>query len=100
MRLIDADELIKDLTYDICGKPLHGNHKTNYANIRASVLAQKTIDVENIPIVNEIKKQINRLLYLENIYLEVTKITGYKPEEIIDLFKNGYDLINTNINRR
>ena len=44
MRLIDADELKKDLTYDICGLPLHGNHKTNYANIRATILAQPTID--------------------------------------------------------
>lgn len=43
-RLIDADELTKDLTYDICGLPLHGNHKTNYANIRATILAQPTID--------------------------------------------------------
>lgn len=44
MRLIDADELKKDLTYDICGLPLHGNHKTNYANIRATILAQPAID--------------------------------------------------------
>ena len=44
MRLIDADELKKDLTYDICGRPLHGNLKTNYANIRATILAQPTIN--------------------------------------------------------
>lgn len=44
MRLIDADELKKSLTYDICGRPLHGNLKTNYANIRTTILAQPTID--------------------------------------------------------
>lgn len=49
MRLIDADALVKDLTYDWCGKPLHGNRKTNYANIRASVIAQPTIDA--VPVV-------------------------------------------------
>ena len=49
MRLIDADALVKDLTYDWCGKPLHGNLKTNYANIRASVIAQPTIDA--VPVV-------------------------------------------------
>lgn len=49
MRLIDADELTKDLTYDICGLPLHGNHKTDYANIRATIMAQPTVDA--VPVV-------------------------------------------------
>lgn len=49
MRLIDADKLIIDLTYDWTGRPLHGNHKTNYANIRAQILAQPTLDA--VPVV-------------------------------------------------
>ena len=49
MRLIDGDKLIIDLTYDWTGRPLHGNHKTNYANIRAQILAQPTLDA--VPVV-------------------------------------------------
>ena len=48
MRLIDADKLIIDLTYDWTGRPLHGNRKTNYANIRAEILAQPTVDAASV----------------------------------------------------
>ena len=64
MRLIDADELTKDLTYDICGMPLHGNHKTNYANIRASILTQPTIDIETLPIVRELREQLSKVKWI------------------------------------
>ena len=49
MRLIDADELKKDLTYDFTGRPFHGNMKTSMGNIRAMILAQPTIDA--LPVV-------------------------------------------------
>lgn len=49
MRLIDADALTKDLTYDFTGHPLHGNLKTTMGNIRAIILAQPTIDA--VPVV-------------------------------------------------
>lgn len=58
MRLIDADELIKDLTCDICGLPLHGNRKTNYANIRATILTQPTIDIKTLPTVRELRERL------------------------------------------
>ena len=48
-RLIDANKLENDLTNDICGIPLHGNCKTNYANIRATIRAQPAIDA--VPVV-------------------------------------------------
>ena len=48
-RLIDANKLENDLTNDICGIPLHGNCKTNYANIRATIRAKPAIDA--VPVV-------------------------------------------------
>ena len=50
MRLIDGDELIKSLTYNFCGLPMHGNHKTTYANIRVQIKAEKEIDA--VPVVH------------------------------------------------
>lgn len=61
MRLIDAEELNKNLTCDVCGKPLNGHMKTNYANIRASILAQPTIDPETLPIVQELRERLAKV---------------------------------------
>lgn len=49
-RAIDADKLLRDLTYDFTGKPLHGNMKTTMANIRAIILAQPTLTQPNEPL--------------------------------------------------
>ena len=46
-RAIDADKLLRDLTYDFVGKPFHGNMKTTMANIRAMILAQPIISQPN-----------------------------------------------------
>lgn len=48
IRLIDANELIRNLACDICGVPFHGNRKTTYADIRAEIEACKTIDPESL----------------------------------------------------
>lgn len=37
MRLIDADNLTKNLTYDIANRPIHGNFKITVASVRAAI---------------------------------------------------------------
>ncbi len=48
-RMIDVDKLMKDLTCDFIGRPLHGNRKTSMAHIRAVILAQPTLTPPNEP---------------------------------------------------
>lgn len=59
--MIDAEQLNKDLTFDICGKHLNGHRKTNYANVRSSILTQPTIDPETLPIVRELRRQLAKV---------------------------------------
>ena len=44
MRLIDADKLTKDLTYDIGNHPIHGNFKITVASVRAAISNMPTIN--------------------------------------------------------
>ena len=49
MRLIDADKLTKNLTYDIGNHPMHGNFKITMASVRAAISNMPTIDA--VPVV-------------------------------------------------
>lgn len=44
MRLIDADNLTKNLTYDIANHPIHGNFKITVASVRAAISNAPAID--------------------------------------------------------
>ena len=49
MRLIDADKLTKNLTYDIANHPIHGNFKITVASVRAAISNAPVIDA--VPVV-------------------------------------------------
>lgn len=49
MRLIDADKLTKNLTYDIANRPIHGNFKITMASVRAAISNAPTVDA--VPVV-------------------------------------------------
>ena len=49
MRLIDADNLTKNLTYDIANHPIHGNFKITMASVRAAISNAPTVDA--VPVV-------------------------------------------------
>lgn len=52
MRLIDADKLTKNLTYDIANHPIHGNFKITVASVRAAISNMPTIKtVSAVPVV-------------------------------------------------
>ena len=43
MRLIDADELLKELTCDFTGKPFHGNRKVTIGEVRRIIGSMPTL---------------------------------------------------------
>lgn len=49
MKLIDADNLTKNLTYDIANHPIHGNFKITMASVRAAISNAPTVDA--VPVV-------------------------------------------------
>ena len=49
MRLIDADDFMKNVACDIDGNPFHGNRKTTYTNIRNFISVQPTVDA--VPVI-------------------------------------------------
>ena len=49
MKLIDADKLTKNLTYDIANRPIHGNFKITVASVRAAISNAPVIDA--VPVV-------------------------------------------------
>lgn len=49
MRLIDADKLTKNLTYDIANRPIHGNFKITMASVRAAISDVPAVDA--VPVV-------------------------------------------------
>ena len=49
MRLIDADKLIKNLTYDIANHSIHGNFKITVASVRAAIFNAPAVDA--VPVV-------------------------------------------------
>lgn len=49
MKLIDADKLAKNLTYDIANRPIHGNFKITVASVRAAISNAPVIDA--VPVV-------------------------------------------------
>ena len=52
MKLIDADNLTKNLTYDIANHPIHGNFKITMASVRAAISNMPTIKtVPAVPVV-------------------------------------------------
>lgn len=75
MRLIDADALKEDLTYDFTGHPLHGNMKTTMGNIRAMILMQPTIDA--MPVV----RCPQCIHYEENGYHFCNKWEHFLPDD-------------------
>lgn len=50
MRPIDADETLKELTYNFTGKPLHGNMKITIGEVRRIVESMPTITPPNEPL--------------------------------------------------
>lgn len=60
-RLIDANALTVDLTYDFTGRPMNGHRKTTFANIRGMILSQPTIDPESLPIVRQLREELARV---------------------------------------
>ena len=61
IRIIDANALTEDLTYDFTGHPMNGHRKTTFADIRAMILCQPTIDPETLPIVQELRKKLEQV---------------------------------------
>ena len=49
MKLIDADNLTKNLTYDIANHPIHGNFKITVASVRAAISNAPAVDA--VPVV-------------------------------------------------
>lgn len=49
MKLIDADNLTKNLTYDIANHPMHGNFKITMASVRAAISNAPAVDA--VPVV-------------------------------------------------
>lgn len=48
MRLIDADKLTKNLTYDIANHPIHGNFKITMASVRAAISNAPKVDAVHV----------------------------------------------------
>lgn len=89
MRLIDADKLTKNLTYDIANDPIHGNFKITMVSVRAAICNAPAVDA--VPVVVKlynhssntfhIKRgdKISQLVILPVLYLspvQVDKIEG------------------------
>lgn len=60
-RLIDANALTVDLTYDFTGRPMNGHRKTTFADIRGMILCQPTIDPETLPIVRQLREELAKV---------------------------------------
>ena len=61
IRIIDANALTEDLTYGFTGHPMNGHRKTTFADIRAMILCQPTIDPETLPIVQDLRKKLEQV---------------------------------------
>ena len=48
MKLIDADNLTKNLTYDIANHPIHGNFKITVASVRAAISDAPAVDAVHV----------------------------------------------------
>lgn len=62
MKLIDADKLTKNLTYDIANRPIHGNFKITVASVRAAISNAPVIDA--VPVVR-CKDCIHSISYVD-----------------------------------
>ena len=62
MRLVDADKLTKNLTYDIANHPIHGNFKITVASVRAAISNEPKIDA--VPVVR-CKDCIHSISYVD-----------------------------------
>ena len=49
MKLVDADKITKNLTYDIANHPIHGNFKITVASVRAAISNEPAVDA--VPVV-------------------------------------------------
>lgn len=77
-RLIDANALNVDLTYDFTGHPMNGHRKTTFANIRAEILRQPTIDHEALPIVRQLREELALITQQRDTYKSVfERITAH-----------------------
>ena len=77
-RLIDANALTVDLTYDFTGRPMNGHRKTTFADIRGMILCQPTIDPETLPIVRQLREELALITHQRDVYKSVfERITAH-----------------------